>query len=246
MVMSIALQAREKLNIGGVEYSFFMAAHVSSRAGWLYSAGRSVLRPYLWVRYRPVISGAEHVPKHGPVLLVSNHLSSVDTILIPCFAPRQVRFLAKASLFGNRFTNWVLRGVGAVPVYREAGSEAQAALEAGRTILHEGNVFAVFPEGSRSTTGLLNNGRGGAAWLALETGATVVPIGLRGTDRTKRQNGARERVSLTFGEPISLDDLSSLPGGRARRETTERIMAAIQSLSGQERSGTYAEGGRGA
>ena len=185
------------------------------------------------------------MPQDGPVLIVSNHLSGLDTILIPCFSPRQVRFLAKASLFKTRFRSWVMRGVGAVPVVRGGGSDAQAALEAGKTILEAGSVFAIFPEGSRSRSGLLNRGRTGAAWLALETGATVLPVGLIGTDRASRSIGRRRSMEMRIGAPMTLDDLRHLPGGRARREATERIMQAIQALSGQERSDEFAEGGRG-
>src|SRR5699024_4282172 len=124
----------------------------------------------LRLRYRPRITGSDFMPQDGPVLIVSNHLSGLDTILLPCFSPRQVRFLAKASLFKTRLRNWVVRGVCAVPVVRGVGSDAQAALEAGKTILEAGSVFAIFPEGPRSRSGLPNRGRTGAAWLALETG----------------------------------------------------------------------------
>ena len=186
------------------------------------------------------------MPAKGPVLIVSNHLSGLDTILIPCFSPRQVRFLAKSSLFKTPFRNWIMRSVGAVPVFRDAGSEAQAALEAGKSILQAGNVFAIFPEGTRSRTGLLNKGRTGAAWLAIETGATILPVGLIGTDRKRHGHGKKSNIEMRIGEPFTLSDLAGLPGGRARREATERIMQRIQHLTGQERSDEFAEGGRGA
>ena len=65
-----------------------------ARPGPVFSIGRAILRPALWLRYRPRVSGKHHVPKTGPVLLASNHLSGLDTILIPSFAPRKVQFLA--------------------------------------------------------------------------------------------------------------------------------------------------------
>lgn len=220
-------------------------ASATARPGPVFVIGRAVLRPYLWLRFRPVITGRHNVPATGPVLLASNHLSAFDTILIPSFAPRKVQFLAKASLFRSRLGGWFFRQIGAIPVHREASAEAQGALEAGREVLAAGNVFAVFPEGSRSRDGRLYRGRGGAAWLALETGATVVPVGLVGTNRAlTRDRGVRTRIS--FGQPITLDDLAGLPGGRARREATARIMAGVQALTGQDRADGYAEGGRGA
>lgn len=218
------------------------------RPGPVFVVGRAILRPFLRLRYWPRISGTAHVPATGPVLLASNHLSNVDSILIPSFAPRKVQFLAKASLFHSRLGSWFFRSIGAIPVHREASAAAQEALEAGQRVLAAGSVFAVFPEGSRSRDGRLYRGRSGAAWLALETGATVVPVGVIGTNRAFRdpRTGRAPRVELRFGPAIPLDDLRDLPGGRARREATERIMTAIQRLSGQEVADTYAAGGRGA
>lgn len=211
------------------------------KPGPLYFIGRAVLRPYLRLRYQPRISGRDLVPRSGPVLFASNHLAGLDTIMIPTFAPRPVQFLAKASLFAKKLTGWFFRQIGAVPVRREASSAAQAALDSGKAVLAAGSAFAVFPEGSRSVDGRLYRGRGGAAWLAFETGATVVPVGLIGTNR---KLGRSQRVEVRFGAPLRFDDLLALPAGRARREATERIMTAIQGLSGQDRADEYASRGR--
>ncbi len=224
------------------------ASQQPARPGIVFTIGRAVLRPLLRIRFRPIVSGAEHIPRSGPVLLASNHLSAVDTIIIPSFSPRKVQFLAKASLFDSRIGGWFMRSIGAIPVLRETGSAAQAALEAGREVLASGQVFAVFPEGSRSRDGRLYRGRGGAAFMALETGAQVVPVGLIGTNREILDpvSGRPPRTEVRFGRPVPLDDLAELPGGRARRAATERIMAAIQELTGQELADGYADGGRGA
>ena len=225
-----------------------VSGHSAARPGIVFTIGRAVLRPLLWLRFRPRVTGREHVPAHGPVLLASNHLSAVDTILIPSFSPRKVQFLAKASLFSTPIGGWFFRHIGAIPVHREAGSAAQAALEAGTRVLAAGQVFAVFPEGSRSRDGRLYRGRSGAAFMALETGATVVPVGLIGINRAivDPATGKPAPAEIRFGAPIDLSDLAALPGGRARREATGRIMAAIQQLTGQELAGGYSEGGRGA
>lgn len=221
-----------------------MPATTAARPGLVFTIGRAVLRPLLRLRYRPLVTGVEHVPPHGPVLLASNHLASLDTIIIPSFAPRKVQFLAKESLFTNGPRGWLMKQIGAVPVHRATSSAAQAALNAGRAVLADGHVFAVFPEGSRSRDGRLYRGRSGAAFLALATHATVIPVGLIGTEKKPfGRTGTRgTRVEVRFGAPVMLDDLRELPAGRARREATERIMTAIQALSGQELAEEYAKG----
>lgn len=219
----------------------------TARPGIVFTLGRAVLRPWLRLWFSPLVTGSEQMPGNGPVLLVSNHLASLDTILIPSFSPRKVQFLAKASLFKGHLKRWFFTQIGAIPVHREASSAAQAALDAGTRVLTAGQVFAVFPEGSRSRDGRLYRGRSGAAYLALETGAAVVPVGLVGTDRREDPRiGRAPRIEMRFGAPMEFDDLAELPAGRARKEATERIMAAIQELTGQERVEIYSESSRGA
>lgn len=212
------------------------------RPGAVYFLGRAVLRPLFAVLYGTRTSGRERLPESGAVLLVSNHLSGWDTVLIPVAASRPVQFLTKSSFFTKpglvgRFSRWFFTSIGAVPVLRTAGQAAQAALESGAGILRAGSVFAVFPEGTRSRDGRLYKGRSGAGWMALETGATVVPVGLVGTGdmRPFGHLRGRRRPEVRFGAPLDLSDLADMPRGQARRVATERIMAAIAALSGQER-----------
>lgn len=216
------------------------------RPGAVYFVGRAILRPLLWLVYRPKVRGKRNVPRRGPLLIAGNHLSSWDTIFIPVAAPRPVQFLTKSSYFTGEgrigaFKRWFFTSVGGVPVVRAAGRDARGALEAGSSILRAGSAFCVFPEGTRSRDGKLHKGHTGATWMALDTGAQVVPVGLIGTDTTRAFRHflpGHRRLELRFGAPIDLSDLRELPGGRARNEATERIMAAIAQLSGQERSGT--------
>lgn len=214
------------------------------RPGAVYFVGRAVLRPLLWLLYRPRVRGRRNVPRTGPLLLVSNHLSSWDTIIIPVSAPRAVQFLTKSSYFtregrAGALLRWFFTSIGGVPVVRAAGRDARGALESGSRILRGGSAFCVFPEGTRSRDGRLHKGHTGAAWMALDTGATVVPVGLIGTDDMhvlRHLLPGRPRLDVRFGAPIDLDDLAGMPGGKARSEATARIMAAITQLSGQERS----------
>lgn len=219
------------------------------RQGPLYRIVRGILRPLVRLIYRPTITGAERVPKRGAVILASNHLSFVDSIVIPLASPRPVQFLAKSSYFtGTGFSGWVSRtffgAIGAVAVERGAGSQAQEALDAGKRILDDGSAFALYPEGTRSLDGRLYRGRTGVAWLALTTGATVVPVGLVGTEQIQPVGAKLPRirpVTVRFGEPLDLAHHGAATSGRARRAATDEIMTAIQALSGQEPAGQYNE-----
>jgi len=160
-----------------------------------------------------------------------------------------VQFLAKSHYFtGTGFSGWVSRtffsAIGAVPVERGAGAQAQEALEQGRRILESGAAFALYPEGTRSLDGRLYRGRTGVAWLALETGATVVPVGLTGTQEIQPVGAKLPRirpVTVRFGAPLDLSGHGPASSGRARRAATDDIMAAIHELTGQELAGRYNE-----
>ena len=160
-----------------------------------------------------------------------------------------VQFLAKSHYFtGTGFSGWVSRTSSrrSAPsaVERGAGAQAQEALDQGRRILDSGAAFALYPEGTRSLDGRLYRGRTGVAWLALETGATVVPVGLVGTQEIQPVGAKLPRirpVTVRFGEPLDLSRHGPASSGRARRAATDEIMAAIHELSGQELAGRYNE-----
>lgn len=225
------------------------APAATSTAGPLYRVIRGILRPLVLLVYRPKIVGSDRVPREGAVIFASNHLSFVDSIVIPLAAPRPVQFLAKSHYFtGTGFKGWVSRtffgAIGAVSVERGAGSQAQEALDQGRRILEAGNAFALYPEGTRSLDGRLYRGRTGVAWLALTTGATVVPVGLVGTQEIQPVGSNLPRVrpvTVKFGAPLHLAHHGPATSGRARRAATDEIMAAIHELTGQELAGTYNE-----
>lgn len=217
---------------------------------WVYSFGRRALAPLARALYRPRVEGKDLIPKTGPVIFASNHLSVIDSFAIPiAAAPRAVHFLAKSEYFtGTGVKGWLSRtfftAVGATRVDRGVGQAAMEALDQQKAILESGAAIALHPEGTRSRDGRLYKGRTGVAFLALETGAPVVPIGLIGTDRVMpvgaKMPSFRERVIVKFGEPIDLSHHGA-NSGRARRTATDEIMAAIHALSGQELAGVYNE-----
>ena len=212
---------------------------------------RSVLAPLARVVYRPVVEGRENVPKRGAVIIASNHLSFIDSVVLPLVAPRPVVFLAKAEYFtGSGIKGWFIRGffnaINAIPVERGTHRAAQDSLDAGLKALKDGNAFGIYPEGKRSLDGRLYRGRTGVAWLALNSGAPVVPVALAGTEQIQPV-GSRipriRRVTVRFGAPMDFSDRAALtPVGPVRRAVTDEIMAAIHELSGQELAAVYNEG----
>ncbi|MCI0155533.1 1-acyl-sn-glycerol-3-phosphate acyltransferase [Leifsonia shinshuensis] len=225
------------------------ADDVVPRPGLLYFVGRHVVAPLLRLIYRPKVIGTRNVPKHGKIILASNHLSFIDSLVIPMTAPRRVQFLAKSHYFeGTGAKGAVSRAfftaIGAVGVKRGAGQAAQEALEQSRRIIDTGAAFAVYPEGTRSLDGRLYKGRTGIGWLALTTGAKVVPVGLIGTADVQPVGAKLPRVrpiTIAFGEPIDVAHYGPADSGRARRQATDEIMAAIHALTGQELAGIYNE-----
>lgn len=213
-----------------------------------YTLGKLLLTPLSRVFCRLRVEGREHLPRTGPVIVASNHLSFLDSIAIPVAAPRQVHFLTKSSYFDAPGIKGTLQAsfftsIGAVPVRRGAGQAALDALEQQRELLAEGKAVALYPEGTRSRDGRLYRGRTGVAHLALLTGAPVVPVGLIGTDRVIPAEGGRprfgQRVTVRFGERLHLGSPGEASNGRARREATATIMDAIHALTGQERAESY-------
>jgi 1-acyl-sn-glycerol-3-phosphate acyltransferase len=210
---------------------------------------RSALRPLSRVAFRPEVHGAGHIPDHGPVILAANHLSFVDSFLIPLVTPRRVSFLAKQEYFqpgGPKqwLTRNFLTGIDAIPVPRGGYRAAQESLEIALRLLKDGGVFGIHPEGSRSRDGRLYRGRTGVAWLAIASGAPVVPVALVGTERIQPVGARFPRpgtVIVHFGEPLRFTPPADGKQGPARRRATDDIMAAIAALSGQEVAGEFNE-----
>ena len=216
----------------------------------MYWFGRAILTPLARFIYRPRIEGKDNVPMTGPAIFASNHLSFIDSIAIPVVAPRPAHFLAKSTYFeGTGLKGWAQRSfftsIGAIGVKRGAGQAALDALEQQRQLLEEGRAVALYPEGTRSLDGRLYKGRTGAAFLALQTGALVVPVGVIGTDKVMpkgaKMPSLKERITVKFGEPLDLSSHGPATSGKARRTATDEIMAAIHALSGQELANQFNE-----
>jgi 1-acyl-sn-glycerol-3-phosphate acyltransferase len=208
---------------------------------------RLVLSLVAYVLLRPQVTGLHNVPRRGPVILASNHLSFIDSVIIPLVVPRQVTFIAKAEYFTGkgikgRISRWFFTTMGHVPVDREDPRAGQRSLEDALVVLRRGGAFGIYPEGTRSRDGKLHQGHTGVAWLALAGQAPVVPVALRGPDKVqpvgKRLPRPYRGVQVHFGAPI--DPSRQLTTGarpaQVRRELTDQVMASIHRMSGQELS----------
>ncbi|KAA9394992.1 1-acyl-sn-glycerol-3-phosphate acyltransferase [Kocuria coralli] len=213
----------------------------------LYRAAQKAVAILLRVTCRPRITGVENFPMTGPVIVASNHLSFMDGIIVSALMPRRVGFIAKASLSNapgikGKVMSFVYEALGIIPVDRSRQTESVAALDPALKLLGEGGSFGVFPEGTRSRDGRLYRGRTGVAFVALSTGAPVVPVALRGTERMQRPGSKviiPRRFDLQIGEPIAVTRVDGRQTGAQRRELVELVMDRIAALSGQERADAY-------
>ncbi|WP_240197441.1 lysophospholipid acyltransferase family protein [Nonomuraea lactucae] len=208
----------------------------------LYQVVKFAATPLTHVMCRPHISGAAHVPRTGPAILAANHLSMLDSFLLPALLPRHVTFAAKNEYFnGNPVSGWFMRLGGSLPTDRDSAHAAQTMLNAASDLLERGELFGIHPEGTRSPDGRLYRGKIGVAWLTLKTGAPVLPVALKGTEKVLPV-GAKvprpSRIGITIGAPMRFE--GDHRNARDRRRVTDEIMAAIQKLSGQEYVPTYA------
>jgi 1-acyl-sn-glycerol-3-phosphate acyltransferase len=221
----------------------------------VYTLARLVVGLLFRVVWRPTVEGRHLVPSTGPVIIASNHLSFIDSVVIPLVVPRRVRFLAKAEYFEGHGLRGTLSRiffshvVDAVPIRRTGHRDALASLEAGLEVLRAGQAFGIYPEGTRSRDGRLYRGRTGVGWLAMASGAPVVPVTLVGTDRIQ-PIGARlprvHRIRVTFHEPVDAASFVARveaggAAGKARREIADLVMDRIADGSPQERAAVYNE-----
>jgi len=207
------------------------------------------LGPVLRLLFRPEVEGLGHVPEHGPAILASNHLSYADWLFMPLTLNRKVTFVAKAEYFTTPglkgwLQNRFFRGAGQVPIDRTSGDAAADALVAAKRVLAAGELFGIYPEGTRSHDGRLYRGRTGVARLAIETGVPVVPIGVLGTDIVAppgKKFGRWTRPRVRFGQPLDFSRYEGLENDRfVLRSATDEIMYEIMRLSGQEYVDVYA------
>jgi 1-acyl-sn-glycerol-3-phosphate acyltransferase len=215
----------------------------------LYTFGRYTVVPLVKGLWRPWTEGLSNIPADGPAILASNHLSVADSIFLPALAPREIVFLAKAEYFvGGGVKGWVtstfMRGMRQIPVDRGNGRAALTALEVALSVLKDGGLFGIYPEGTRSPDGRLYRGKTGVARMALESGVPVIPVAMVGTFEVQppgRLIWRRLPVKVVIGKPLDFSRYEGLAGDRfVERSMTDEIMYELMIMSGREYVDLYA------
>jgi 1-acyl-sn-glycerol-3-phosphate acyltransferase len=212
---------------------------------------KAILGPILRIVFRPWSDGAENVPREGPAILASNHLSFSDHFFAPLPLPRKVVFLAKSEYFTGRGLKGLasrifFSGVGQIPMDRAGGEASQRALRTGLRVLAQGQLLGIYPEGTRTPDGRLYRGKTGVARLALKARVPVIPCAMVGgfefQPPGKIAPQLRVRPGVKFGKPLDFSRYYGLESDRiVLRAVTDEIMYALMKLSGQEYVDEYAQ-----
>lgn len=200
----------------------------------LYFVVRSLVVPLFRLWFRMRISGTEHIPAKGAAIVAPNHKSFWDSFFVGVATRRHLRFMGKAELFQGRRARFLIR-VGAFPVKR--GESDAEALATARHILDQGGLLALFPEGTRvRDPASLGSPRRGAARLAIESGAPLVPCAITGTEKLFAGPFPKpRRVQLAFSAPIPVRELQATPEAAAEL-TEDRLWPEVERSYGRLRS----------
>jgi 1-acyl-sn-glycerol-3-phosphate acyltransferase len=215
------------------------------RVGQLYTVAKTLLTPVFRFAWRVKTIGMENIPTSGPAILCPNHTSVIDSFMLPLTLPRRITFVGKAEYLDDWKTRYLFPAMGMIPIDRGGGSASERALNAAARVLERGELFGIYPEGTRSRDGVLHKGHTGPARLALRTGAPLIPVGIKGTVEIQPPEAKFPKpfkaCSIAFGRPISVDRY----GDRADdhlllRQLIDEVMFEIRALTGQDYVDTYA------
>lgn len=217
----------------------------------IYGAMKFSIGGPLKLAFRPWVEGLENIPAAGPAILASNHLSFSDSFFLPAVLERKVTFIAKAEYFTTpgikgRMTAAFFKGVGQLPVDRSGGRGAgEAAIKSGIDVIERGELFGIYPEGTRSPDGRLYRGKpGGLARVALATGAPVIPVAMIDTEKIQPPGKLMPKLmrpGIRIGKPLDFSRYSGMEHDRfVLRAVTDEVMYEIMKLSGQEYVDMYA------
>jgi 1-acyl-sn-glycerol-3-phosphate acyltransferase len=206
---------------------------------------RAVSRPVARRLWKLHLEGFERLPETGPAILCPNHISFLDSAFLMLAVSRRISFVGKAEYMDSWKTKHVFPRLGMIPIDRTGGDRAQCALEAAEAVLRRGELFGIFPEGTRSRDGVLYRGHTGAARLAVKVGCPIFPVGIIGTRDIQPPEARMPKVgghcTIRVGRPVPLDRYQSGHDERlVLRQIIDEVMFEIRELSGQEYRDVYA------
>lgn len=192
----------------------------------MYNVVRVFLHYFFKIIFRCKIIGADNIPSHGGAIIAANHVSLFDPPVVGTAFPRPIHFMAKEELFAKPVLKWIFTKLKAFPVRRATAD--RTAIRHAITLLNNGELLGLFPEGTRSKTGKLGKPETGLAMIALKSGAPVVPAAIIGTNKVWKDGLLLPRFIVKFGNPITVEQ------GKADKEAMEnlsnRIMQEISHL----------------
>ncbi|MFK7918342.1 MAG: lysophospholipid acyltransferase family protein [Ilumatobacter sp.] len=210
----------------------------SPGAGALQRRTRRVLKPAITRLWDIEMTGYERLPDEGPAILCPNHISFFDSAILTLTAPRNISFVGKAEYMDSWKTKFLFPAMGMIPIDRSGGGKSDGALDAAREVLGRGELFGIYPEGTRSRNGDLHKGRTGAARLAMQIGCPIYPVGIIGTDQIQPP-GARapkpgKSCSVHIGRPIRPERYANRTAEHlAWRSMMDEVMYEIREMTGQ-------------
>lgn len=190
-----------------------------------YKFAKTVVGLIFRLLFKIKVIGKENIPKNGPVIICSNHISNFDPPVVGITSTRDIHFMAKEELFEKPWLGKLLTNLGAFPVKR--GMRDRNALRNGLKLLEEGNTLGLFPEGTRSKNGEVKKGLAGAGFFAMRSDATVIPCAIIGTYKKF------SKLKVVYGQPINFESLNKEKPGA--QEVTDEIMDHIKRLLEENR-----------
>jgi 1-acyl-sn-glycerol-3-phosphate acyltransferase len=215
------------------------------RPGRLHDSAKKVMRPIFNFLWRLDVSGAENIPASGGAIVAPNHISVIDSFVVPAVLPRRITYVGKVEYLDNWKTRRLFPALGMIALDRSGGESSQDALDVAAGVLEDDELFGIYPEGTRARDGYLHKGHTGPARLAFRTGAPIVPVGIQGTDLIQPPDRRLPRLFMSariaFGEPVAPDDYrGSGPDRVACRAMIDDVMASIAELSRRRYVATFA------
>ena len=218
----------------------------SAGAGKLQDRTKAVVAPLGKRLWRFMLQGFDQLPTDGPAILCPNHVSFLDSAFLMLTLPRRISFVGKAEYMDDWKTKHLFPALGMIPIDRSGGDKSTGALAAAERVLRRGELFGIFPEGTRSRDGTLSRGHTGAARLAMTVGCPIYPVGIIGTREIQPPDAKlpklRRPCTIRIGRPIRPERYHRFKGDErvALRQYTDEVMFEIRELTGQDYRDVYA------